>query len=374
MDEADRKARAAMRALAIATLAIVGLVFSFTPAAGRLDAVLLDAEWWLLRRVDPRPAPDDIIIVGVDDATVGAIPQPPGLWHEPLGRVLLRIAAARPRAIGLDLALPERSFEAIRPGLDRALFLGLVAARENGPFVVALGIDARTRTARPIHAPFLAVLQEERLGIDLLARDIDGATRRFSLVIPTEEGGFPTFVGRLCRALSKGCRDGLIHFALGPPYRYVPFQRVLQLQDTQVLASLFRDRIVLIGTTQRYSDRIAVPENLAGWEAQGGDSPDIVVHAQSLRTALSGAAPGEISRPFVMVLVSLSALVGALRNTRTRLLVGALGAGVLALGATFVLARGLYVPLSAGLVTLALACALPAALEAWRRPCTRERL
>ena len=133
---------------------------------------------------------------------MSAIPEPPGLWHAPLGLALARIAAAKPRAIGLDYPLPERSFDAIRPGLDRALIVGLAAAAQNGPFVAVLTIDARTRSAKRIHTPFLALLGDSRLGIGLVARDADGVTRRFSLLIPTEDGGFPTFAGRLCRALS----------------------------------------------------------------------------------------------------------------------------------------------------------------------------
>ena len=117
--------------------------------------------------------------------------------------------------------------------------LGLAAARENGPFVATLSIDARTRGARRIHTPFLALLQEERLGIGLLARDADGVTRRFSAALPTEDGAFPTFAGRLCRALERGCGDGLIHYALGKPFAYVPMHQVLETTDPAWLERAF---------------------------------------------------------------------------------------------------------------------------------------
>lgn len=367
MDEPDDSGRAAMRAFAVAAIALAGFLFSFTPTARSLDDSLLDREWRLLRKFDPRAAADDIIIVGIDPATVNAIPEPPGLWHETLGKALARIAAAKPRAIGFDFPLPDRSFDAIRPGLDRALFSGLATAIETAPFVAVLSIDARTRTAKRIHTPFLALLGESRLGIGLAARDDDGVTRRYSLVVPTEDGGFPTLAGRMCRALARHCRDGLIHYALGPPLRYVPLKNVLDMQEP-LMERMFRDRIVLIGQTQPYSDRIAVPINLAGWEPVERDSPGVVVHAQTLRTALLGAAPDEASRPLAVLLLSAAALLFLMRDWRLALAAGLLAAIVLLAGALLALRGGLYVPVAAALLTLALALAARLALTFRDRP------
>ncbi|MGZ5035485.1 MAG: CHASE2 domain-containing protein [Usitatibacter sp.] len=361
MSETDGAARAATSALWVAAIALAGLALSLTPATARLDDALLDREWLVLRELGARAAPEDIVIVGIDPSTVSAIPAPPGLWHEALGLALMRIASARPRAIGLDYPLPERSFDAIHPGLDRALLVGLVAAARNGPFVAALSIDPKTRSARPIHAPFVAALGESRLGIDLVARDADGVTRRFSTVIPTEDGGFPTFAGRLCRALSGPCGDGLIHYALGAPYRMVSLKAVLEAKDSEMAARLFRDRIVLIGETQPYSDRIDVPVNLAAWEEpHAPTSPGIVVHAQSLRTALLDAAPREASRPLAVLLLSAAALLFLVRDWRLAAAACALAAVVTFAGAVFALRGGLYVPVAAPLATLLLAFALRA--------------
>ena len=345
-----------LHVITVTALALAGFLFSLLPAATWLDNKLLDVEWRLLRKFDPRPAPDDVIIVGIDPATINAMALPPVLWHEPLGRVLARIAAAKPRAIGLDYPLPDRSYDAIHPGLDRALFDGLAAAVENGPFVAALNIDPRTRTAHPIHAPFLALLGETRLGIGLTARDGDGVTRRFSLLIPTEDGGFPTLAGRMCRALSNQCSDGLIDFSLGKPLRYVSLYGLLKLDDPALMKQLFADRIVLIGEIQPYTDRIEVPLNLAAWEAGGPDSPGVVVHAQTLRTALGGQAPQEAVRPVAMILALIAALPFLLRDWRASLGAALLGAVVAFGGAIIALRGGLFIPVSAALLTLALAC------------------
>jgi len=373
MERGGDGGRAVLGAFAVLAVAIAGFAFSFTPLAARWDAALLDREWAVLRAVAPRPAPDEIVIVGVDEASVHAVPQPVGAWNEPLGEVLVRIASARPQAIALAVALPDRSLDGLRPGLDRALLVGLAAARQNGPFVVAVSIDARTRSARPIFAPYLAVLGDQALGIDLWPRDADGITRRFSLLIPTEDGGFPTLAGRLCALLSGRCNDGLIHFALGAPYRYIPFSEVLQMRDADRAKRLFGGRIVLIGEAQRYSDRIAVPFNLAAWEPGGRDAPGIVVQAQALRTALLGAAPEEAARPVGVVLVALAALLVRVRR-RAFLAAGAvLGAAALFAIGLASLRAGTFVPIAAALATLAGALALRIALDAASRRRRRPR-
>lgn len=351
-----------MRGFAVFVVALLGLALGLSPPAERLDGGLLDLEWRVLRSFDARPAPDDIIIVGIDDQTAGTIAEPPPLWHESLGMALVRIASARPRAIGLDLPLPERSFDEVRGGLDRALLVGLAAARDNGPFVAALSIDARTRAARTVYAPFLALLQEERLGIALVARDADGVSRRFALALPTEDGSFPTLPGRLCGALSRACGDGLIHYALGAPYRYVPLQQLLRLSDVQALDRLFRDRIVLLGEAQRFRGRVPVPVNLAGWETARGDAPAIVVHAQSLRTALLRAAPREAPKPLIAILVLIAAPVVLMRDWRLAAVTALLGVLAFLAAATLALRAGLFMPIAGPLATLVLATAF----VAWR--------
>ena len=349
-------------AIVFAALALAGFLFSLTPVCGRIDDAVLDLQWRLLRKLEMRPTPDEMIIVGVDEASLAMLPEPPPIWHEALGRALARVAAAGPRAMALDLPLPERSFDGVRAGLDQALFDGLAAAARAGPFVAVLAIDPATRGARRIHTPFLAVLGEKRLGLGLAATDADGVARRFSLLVPTEDGGFPTLTGRLCRELGRKCDEGLIDYGLGEPVLAVPLKNVLTMTDRGLFERLFRGKVVLFGQTQGFVDRVPVPWNPAAWETGGGDSPGVVVHAQTLRTALAGA-PSEASRPMILVLATLSAIFWLLRRWKlaaVTLLVVAIGAFT---ASTLLLRAGHHVPLGAVLSTLVLAWASRALVE-----------
>jgi CHASE2 domain-containing sensor protein len=347
MSEPDDGGRAIFRTVAVAVVTIAAALFSLTPLAPWLDGIALDTGWRIIRNLGARPSGDESIIVGIDPATVNAIPEPPALWHQPLARALVRISSAHPRAIVLDFPLPDRSFDSIHPGLDRALFTGLATAVEGGPFVTTLTIDARSRAAKRIHTPFLALLGESRLGIGLLARDDDQVTRRFSLAIPTEDGAFPTIEGRMCRVLKQQCTDGLIDYGLGSPLAYVSLKSLLENQDRAVLDRWFKGRIVLVGEVQPYSDRVSVPVNLAGWETVERDSPAIVVHAQALRTALARSAPADASHALILLLITAAGLLVLMNDWKIAAAWGVIATVMLLTGVVFALRSGLFIGPSA---------------------------
>ena len=354
--------RRGSQAFAVAAIAVAGFLASMTPWAERLDHTLLDVQWRLLRKFEARATPDEVIVVGVDEASLAALPEPPPLWHASIGRALSRVAAARPRAVVFTLPLPDRAFDNVKPGLDRALFAGLADAIGASPFVATLEIDPGTRSARRVHPPFLALLGEKRLGLGLAAVDGDGVARRFTLLVPTEDGGFPTLTGRLCRALEKRCSDGLIDYGLGDPVLAVPLRNLLTMQDDAMVERLFRDRIVLFGQTQAYGDRLPVPVDLSAWEPGGDDSPAVVVHAQTVRTALA-RAPVEASRPLQFLLASLCALLFLARRWPLAWVWAAV-IGIVAYAASTALLRvGNFMPLGAAIATLALAAAFRTIVE-----------
>src|SRR5688500_15204955 len=96
---------------AIVLLLGAGLVFSSW--TGPLDRPLVDAQFRFLRAQAPRPVTTDVAIVGVDDASTEVLREPLTLWHPHLGKFLQATAASGALAVGLDIVLPDRSFEAL---------------------------------------------------------------------------------------------------------------------------------------------------------------------------------------------------------------------------------------------------------------------
>ena len=89
----------AVLSLLLCTLAIV---LGAMAGLGRIDLVLYDA----VQSMRTRPVPDDIVIVAIDDDSIAAIGRWP--WRRAILATLLdRIAATRPRALGVDVILSE---------------------------------------------------------------------------------------------------------------------------------------------------------------------------------------------------------------------------------------------------------------------------
>jgi CHASE2 domain-containing sensor protein len=110
-----------------------------------------------------------------------------------------------------------------------------------------------------------------------------------------------------------------------------------------------------------------VPYNLAGWEPAGRDAPGIVVHAQALRTALLGTAPGQASRPLAVLLLVAGALLVLVRDWRLALAGAAAAIGVLFAAALIALGAGTFVPVASAIATVLLAALGRTGFEAWRR-------
>jgi CHASE2 domain-containing sensor protein len=66
----------------------------------------------------PRPLADDVVLIGTNEETYRVFEEPFALWHRHFARVMHALAKAKPRAVGVDFVLPERSFEKISPGID----------------------------------------------------------------------------------------------------------------------------------------------------------------------------------------------------------------------------------------------------------------
>lgn len=347
---------------------VVAALLSALPPVERFDLFLLDTGFALLRDVAPKPAVADVVVVGIDEATQDAFPEPFALWHEPLAEVFAGLATAGPRAVGVDVALPERSYDAVRPGLDRALAGGILALRTVAPLVLAIAVDAGGRP-KPLHAPFRALAGTDGTGLALWAFDADGRVRRFDERLGEAGQPLPTLVGTLARRLGREPGSGIVDYAVGPRFGYVPAQRVRQWQrdgDAAALAAAFRDRVVLIGGVLPFIDRFPQPVNLAAWEDERGQTPGVLLHAQALRSVLGA---GLVATPPPLLPALLAALGGLLWFAGARFGVAAAAVALTWLGALaaalVALRAGFAVPVAGLLAASLLAAALRWAYEAW---------
>ena len=173
----------------------------------------------------------------------------------------------------------------------------------------------------------------------------------------------------MARRLGREPGVGIVDYAVGPRFGYVPAQRVRQWQrdgDTAALAAAFGDRVVLVGGVLPFIDRFAQPVNLAGWEDEGGQTPGVLLHAQALRSVL-GAGLVSASPPLVPAL--LAALGGLLWFAGARFSVAAPAVALTWLGAlagsVLALRSGYAVPVAGLLAASLLAAAARWAYEAW---------
>ena len=328
-----------------------GLAAQYGGLAERADRALLDAEFRQLR-------------------------EPFALWHPHLGRFLQAMAIAKPSVLGLDIALPDRSYHFLLPNYDQPLVQGLAELRGGAqvPIVLAQSLDERGNL-RAIFPPYLAVAGKDAPGSVALCRDPDQVIRRFDETSCDYSGPQPTLAGRVAQHLGiKQEWRGLINYAIGDPVEYVPLQQVLQwisLGQSARLADTFRGRPVLVGVILPFSDRHPLPVELAAFEPKTRLLPGVLVHVQALRSMLQGGFVRPLPA-WLVLLASAAALLAWFGRS------GWLKAVLLALGAAAVLGvglwllwRGWYLP-SAGIMLCAAFAGLArlaydAALEARQR-------
>ena len=350
----------AARALgALLLCGALALLCGLAPLAREGDGRLLDQAFKLHQKLGVLPARGpEVVIVGLDEASASAIPEPLALYHRPLGLFMEAMAQARPAAVGFDIVLPEHSWDQFVPGLDGALGHGIL--RLKGQTKLVLGMTVGNQGApRPVHPLFVTLAGAERFAFVQVQPDPDRMVRRYDNRLGENGAVVPTLSGELARPFGPAPRPGLIHFALGKPFEYVPLATVLNWVEQGQASDLqrtFGGKIVLLGSVIPFEDRFRLPVRLAAWEDRSNpDSPGVLLQAQIVRTLLAGAGIRTLPTWSLVALAGLGALLGLGAGRRPFLGGPAL---VLLLGLTGVwsyrlLDQGWFLPLT-GLVSAAL--------------------
>ncbi len=157
-------------AITILMLIVAGSM-GYVNGLGRLDRTLYDQ----FMRADSRPARDDIIIVAIDDYSIGKLGRWP--WDRSLhAKLLNRIMHANPLAIGLDVIMSEAE-QGQSPGQradDRALAKALAASKLTVLPIVVSSAGPGLKALMPT-SDFLAAARS--LGHIHLELDPDGVVR-----------------------------------------------------------------------------------------------------------------------------------------------------------------------------------------------------
>lgn len=337
----------------LVVLAVVA-AFGLTPWARQLDHLWLDSAFRALRHYLPLKGGEQVVVVGIDDEDLREFGMPLAVLHRQIGGFLQAMAVARPAAVGLDVVLPAASADALQPGLDAALARGILSARGKYPLVLGITSDASGKP-RPLHEPFLRLAGNEAVGFVFLPRDDDVVIRRYDDRIGSQGEAVPTVVSRIARALGREPVPGLVQFALGPDFNYIPLRKVLawlNAADDAALAANFSGRVVLLGSVLPFEDQHSTPVRLAAWDSQTDTSHGVLIHAQQLRSVLESAMISEHSLPAGIVLALLLASAWWLRPTPGNGLAVVFCAGLIVAGGLLALRAGTALPVPLALIAL----------------------
>lgn len=288
----------------------LGLALHLNRVWNPLELFVLDRQFTLLRE-HPQPLANDVVVVGIDEATFKQFREPFALWHPHLGKFFQAMAGARPSVVGMDIVLPDRSYQFLVPGYDQALLQGLIAVRGTVPVVLSQSLDDQGNV-RPIFPPFVAVAGVDAMAFPLVCLDRDGVPRRLDGAECANRSRGMTLSEAMSAKLGvRHAWNGMIDYSLGAAIQYIPFTQVLDWHeqgDTAQLARTFQNKPVLLGVILPFSDRMQLPVPLAGWEPENRRLPGVLIHAQTLRSMLNRGTVATIQPALLLVLALLPAV------------------------------------------------------------------
>lgn len=347
-------------------------------ASERVELPFLDLQHKAIANFLPSQSPGKVVLVGIDEATLSAFPEPLALWHKQLGDFLSAMVQGQAKAVGLDVVLPSKSYDAVFPGLDLALKKGLLAIRKSQALVLGQTIDP-AGVPIPIHKPFSALAGGEGIGLVLLPVDSDGVVRRVTDQLRGTQGSAPTLAGAMAHRLGLPPVEGLINYSLPPLRSYIPLHQVIEAYragNSAQLQDWFSGKAVFLGGVLEFEDRHWQPVNLAGWESRNANRvPGVLMHIQALRSAMAGEVITPLSSfvGLITALLCTSLLWVRLNPFRSLFLIP--GVGVLVFGVSAgLLSSGIYWASALTLLTAWAAIGLRVALQSFVALKERARL
>lgn len=354
--------------LAVALMLTAGLTT-------RLELRWLDLQYQWLRSLEVLKSDDAVVVVGIDDASLKQFGVPVATLHRQIGQFLEAMAVANARAVGLDLVLPETSYDALLPGLDAALAKGIISMRAVAPLVLGIGSMA-DGSPRPLHPLFERLTGPDGQGIAFVRKDSDGVVRRFDERLGVNQETVATLAGQLARRMNLPVDAGLIPMFRGQRFGYIPLHEVLSrhaANDNDYLQHAFAGKVVLLGSLLAHDDQLPVPLALASGDT-GSTTHGVFVHAMQLRGLLTGNLIKELPN-------GLGTLVAIMLTLNWWLKPGKrawLGSGVLLMAiliaSPLLLRAGWAMPAPSWCLALLSGLGARTALKSWQVSAERHRL
>lgn len=320
------------------------------PFLQQIDLKLLDTQFEVLRKIAPTTAEKDVVIIGFDENTYQSFQEPFALWHSHFAEAFEALAVAKPSVVGLDFVLPDRSFNQIIPGIDIKLLKGLIKLRDVSPIVLGTTVNSNG-VQRQVYQPLTQIAGKNSVGFVLFRRDDDRVIRTFYPDLGHTGKPVPTLVATMATHLGIETQQGIINYALGEPFNYIPIQKVIKLGqqgDYATLKSLFQNKPVLFGPVLPFEDRHYQPVNLAAWEnANGNYLPGVLIHAQALRSVTNSSLITQVS-PLInyVILIAITCLWWFKLTLKQILVVSILFLIGGMLGQFSLLAMGIFLPMT----------------------------
>jgi adenylate cyclase len=345
-----------------------------------------DLQMRALRRWHPRPVPNDVVLIGIDENTYARYPEPFALWHAHFANVLHALAKARPEAVGVDVALPERSFDFIHKGSDLAIMRGIADLKSKAILVYVQTFSDR-RTPVAIQPNLHGVIGPEDLGVDQQVFDPDLTSRRFGELRLEDGSPLVSFAGRILRRTGRPVQPGFIDYSVGDPVKYIPMHEVGEW-DEESLRRMVAGRIVLVGSVTGSTDRWRLPvplmardparaaRGVVAHESKVLEQPGVLIHLQTLRSHLAGSMLQPLPDWLQWMIVAFAALAVFVSGAPGLVLVSGavMTVAVEALGFTSILWSQTLFPVASFIATFWIALAVRGVFDAIEAVVERLRL
>ena len=348
-----------------------------------VELVAFDWQMRVLRRVQPRDVPNDVVLVGIDETTYSRYPEPLALWHRHFAQVLHKLARVGPAAVGVDVTLPERSFDFMAPGSDLAMMRAMLDLKRTSVLVYVQTFSDKKKPV-DIQANYKSVLTPEDLGVDQQVFDSDLTSRRFGELDYTDGTKLVTLAGRLLRRTGHPVQEGFIDYSLGQPVQYIPMHEIAGW-DEEELRRVVAGRIVLIGSLVGSVDRWRLPTKLMvedpgraleESESKRLEQPGILIHLQALRSHLAGSVLTPLPEWLQWLVVAFAGLAVFVSGAPAVILIGGVLMTVVVevLGFTSILSAQTLFPVASVILTFWIALAVRGVFDAIEAVVERLRL